>query len=142
MRRYLEFSLALLGIGGLMLLLFMALQRTRLQAEAATVQAEAAALQAQLLEVLTRRELYGTPLPVSDNPVDWVGTPPHAYLGPRQSEPDEHNIWYYHAPSRQLRYRYSDGRQACFQLARGRQRDQAAGVLGGIGLIHCPDIAP
>ncbi len=75
MRRYLEFALLAVMIGGLSLYLLRALESARADVEEAVVQADAAAIRISLMEIATRRAMLGGNYPDSDNPINWLGSP-------------------------------------------------------------------
>jgi len=139
MRRYYEFAVVVVIISILAVLLMHALGRTRSNMEEAGVQAEAAAIRNELLEVVAHRESFGGNLPKTDNPVDWVATKPHNYLGEVEAVPNEKAVWYFDQQAHELIYRFTDGHQARFRLSREAGRSDVRGVVAGIGLLRLDD---
>ena len=139
MRRYLEFALLAVMIGGLSLYLLRALESARADVEEAVVQADAAAIRISLMEIATRRALLGGNYPDSDNPMNWRGSPVGHYAGAFDSRPAGRSLWYFDNRQRELIYLFDDGRQARFRLARNGMVDAGRGAMGGIGLIRLPD---
>ncbi|MDR1709546.1 MAG: hypothetical protein LBS70_07490 [Candidatus Accumulibacter sp.] len=133
--RRLEFPLAVAIIGVLGALLINFLLEVRDEYEAAAMQSEAAALRVYLLERLARREAVGGPLPESRNPLAWIDYAPPNYVGERAAAPGEGHVWYYDTRREELIYRYRNGREARYRLARGTV-PAPAGTLGGIGLAR------
>ena len=139
MRRYLEFVLLAVMIGGLSLYLLRALESARADVEEAVVQADAAAIRISLMEIATRRALLGGNYPDSDNPMNWLGSPVGHYAGAFDARPAGRSLWYFDNRQRELIYLFDDGRQARFRLARNGMVDAGRGAMGGIGLIRLPD---
>src|SRR5574343_262847 len=139
MRRYLEFALLAVMIGGLSLFLLRALESARADVEEAVVQADAAAIRISLMEIATRRALLGGNYPDSDNPMNWLGSPVGHYAGAFDARPAGRSLWYFDNRQRELIYLFDDGRQARFRLARNGMVDAGRGAMGGIGLIRSPD---
>ena len=134
-RRY-EFPALVAIAGALSLFLMNALQEMRAEFEKTTVQSEAAALRVSLLDRLAHHQSVGGPLPQSKNPVVWAGYLPGNYRGERDGPSEEAGIWYYDTRRQELIYRYRAGNEARFRLARGAETANAAGSLGGIGLLR------
>lgn len=139
MRRQFEFAVVVVVIAVLAILAMQALQRARDEVEAAGVQAEAASLRAQLMERLAHHATFGGPLPVSDNPVDWIRMAPNNYRGAHDRAPEERRIWYYNNAARELVYVFDDGHQARFRLSRTAGSSGVWGVMGGVGLLRIED---
>ena len=139
MRRYLEFALLAVMIGGLSLYLLRALESARADVEEAVVQADAAAIRISLMEIATRRAMLGGNYPDSDNPMNWLGSPVGHYAGAFDARPAGRSLWYFDTRQRELIYLFDDGRQARFRLARNGMVDAGRGAMGGIGLARLPD---
>jgi hypothetical protein len=136
MRRYLEFALIIVVLGIVSLVMLHFLESARDDMEEASVQTMVQSIRTQMLESVAHRETAGGSLPSSDNPFDWVRTKPVNYLGVLEHEPEESSVWYYHAASRELIYRFRDGRTARFQLSRAARSSGLRGVMSGIGLVR------
>ena len=139
MRRYYEFFVVVVLLGILALVLMQSLGRVRGEMEEAGVQAEAAAIRTELIEAIVHRETFGGALPNSDNPVDWVSTPPRNYLGALEKGPEEKAVWYFDRHVNELVYRFRDGHRARFRLSRDAGRTGSRGVIAGVGLLRLED---
>lgn len=139
MRRYLEFALLAVMIGGMSLYLLRALESARSDVEEAVVQADAAAIRINLMEIATRRAMQGGNYPDSDNPMTWLGVPVGHYAGAFDTRPAGSSFWYFDDRQRELIYVFDDGRVARFRLVRNGIVDAGRGAMGGIGLIRLPD---
>lgn len=136
MRRYLEFAVMIVVLGILALVLLHFLESARDDMEEASVQTMVQSIRTQMLEAVAHRETAGGALPSSDNPFDWVNAKPANYLGVLEQAPEETSVWYYHPASRELIYRFRDGRSARFQLSRAARSSGLRGVMSGIGLVR------
>ena len=139
MRRYLEFALLAVMIGGLSLYLLRALESARSDVEEAVVQADVAAIRISLMEIATHRAMQGGNYPDSDNPMAWLGAPLGNYAGAFDTRPAGRSLWYFDNRQRELIYVFDDGRLARFRLARNGMVDAGRGAMGGIGLARLPD---
>ena len=104
--------------------------------EEAAVQSEVSALRVEILDRLSHREVFGGPLPASENPVDWAGRQPQPYAGSLDGPPQETGVWYFDTSARVLVYRSRHDADFRFRLVRGAGREQASAVLAGVGLIR------
>jgi hypothetical protein len=139
MRRYFEFFVVVILLGILGMVLVHQLDKMRSAMEEAGVQAESVNIRAQVLEALTHREAFGGRLPASDNPVDWMTTPPANYRGALDEMPDSVSVWYFDRRQKLLVYRFRDGHAARFRLSRDAGRSESRAVLAGIGLQRLED---
>lgn len=140
MRRYFEFSLVVLIISILAIILWQAIGRASVELEEAKMQADVAALKIGLMEVVTQRQINGGSLPVSDNPINWVSTPPGGYLGEVDGVPDGKSVWYFERRAKELVYRFRDGHRASFRLSRNAGVESDRAVVSGVGLLRLEDI--
>lgn len=134
--RKIELAVAASLFGIFLFLLLGALERVEQEGEEAAVQAEAAALRVELLDRLSHREAFGGPLPDSDNPVAWAGRAPPAYAGEFDEAPAARGVWYFDRRAGVLAYRFRQGGEARFRLARLAAARDSRGALGGVGLLR------
>lgn len=132
MRRYYEFAIAIILIGGMSLFLLASLDSVRSDMEEALVQSEAASMRLELAEAVVHRVASSGGLPQSDNPVDWVASKPASYRGAFDTTPDERSIWYFDRQAGELVYRFHDGSLARFRLGRGGGDGRL--VISGVSL--------
>lgn len=139
MRRYYEFALVVVILGLISLFLLQRLNAVRDEMEEATVQSEVASMQMQLIEKIAHRETFGGKLPASENPVDWLSSPPRAYLGSLDLAPAEVSVWYFDRSKKVMVYRFRDGHSAVFRLNRNTRQGENKGVLAGVSLQRQAD---
>jgi hypothetical protein len=140
MRRYLEFAVVILVISVLALILWKAIGRAGDELEEARMQADVSAIRIGLMEVVAQRQINGGGLPKSDNPVDWVATPPGAYLGEMDGVPDASSVWYFDSRAKELVYRFRDGHSARFKISRDARVESVRAVVAGVGLLRLEDV--
>lgn len=136
MRRYFEFALVVLLVAVLAVIVMRALGRAQRDMEEAGVQAEVASIRTQLLETVAHRETFGGRLPISDNPLDWVGSKPLNYVGESSEVPPQKGVWYFDKNNKMLVYLFRDGHAACFRLSRNASNSGNRGVVAGVGLLR------
>jgi hypothetical protein len=136
MRRQFEFAVVVMILTVLAVLLMQALERTRNELEDAGMQAEAASIRIQLMERMAHHATFGGVLPASDNPADWIRSPPANYLGALAQPPAARRVWYYNSGAQELVYVFNDGYQARFRLSRAAGARGAHGVMSGVGLLR------
>jgi hypothetical protein len=139
MRRYYEFALVVVILGLISLFLLQRLNGVRDEMEEATVQSDVASMQMQLLERIAHRETFGGTLPASENPVDWLPSPPRAYLGALDQVPAEVSVWYFDRRQKMMVYRFRDGHSAVFRLNRNTRQGENKGVFAGVSLQRQAD---
>jgi hypothetical protein len=139
MRRYYEFALVVVILGLISLFMLHRLNGVRDDMEEATVQSDVASMQMQLLEKIAHRETFGGSLPVSENPVDWLPSPPRSYLGGLDQAPAEASVWYFDLRQKVLVYRFRDGHSAIFRLNRNTRQGENKGVFAGVSLQRHED---
>ena len=139
MRRYYEFSLVFIVLGLISLFLLQRLNAVRDDMEGATVQLDVVSMQMHLLETIAHRETFGGTLPASENPVDWLPSPPRSYLGGLDQAPAEVSVWYFDRRQKTLVYRFRDGHSAVFRLNRNARQGENKGVLAGVSLQRQED---
>ena len=139
MRRYYEFSLVFIVLGLISFFLLQRLNAVRDDMEGATVQLDVVSMQMHLLETIAHRETFGGTLPASENPVDWLPSPPRAYLGELDQAPVEISVWYFDRSQKTLVYRFRDGHSAVFRLNRNARQGENKGVLAGVSLQRQED---
>jgi hypothetical protein len=136
MRRQFEFAVVVVILAVLAVLLMQALEGTRNELEEAGMQGEVSAIRIQLMERMAHHATFGGILPASDNPADWIRTPPGNYLGVLTQPPEERRVWYYNKSAQELVYVFNDGYQARFRLSRAAGARGAHGVISGVGLLR------
>jgi hypothetical protein len=139
MRRYYEFSLVFIVLGLISLFVLQRLNAVRDDMEGATVQLDVVSMQMHLLETIAHRETFGGTLPASENPVDWLPSPPRSYLGGLDQAPAEVSVWYFDRRQKTLVYRFRDGHSAVFKLNRNTRQGENKGVLAGVSLQRQED---
>ncbi len=139
MRRYYEFALVVVVLGLISLFMLQRLNAVRDNMEEATVQSDVASMQMHLLETIAHREIFGGTLPASENPVDWLPSPPRAYLGVLDQAPAENSVWYFDQRQKVLVYRFRDGHSAVFKLNRNTRQGENKGVFSGVSLQRHED---
>jgi hypothetical protein len=139
MRRYYEFSLVFIVLGLISLFVLQRLNAVRDDMEGATVQLDVVSMQMHLLETIAHRETFGGTLPASENPVDWLPSPPRSYLGGLDQGPAEVSVWYFDRRQKTLVYRFRDGHSAVFKLNRNTRQGENKGVLAGVSLQRQED---
>jgi hypothetical protein len=92
------------------------------------------------MEVVAQRQINGGSLPASDNPINWVATPPGGYLGEADGMPDGKSVWYFDRKAKELVYRFRDGHRARFRLSRNAGVESDRVVVSGVGLLRMEDI--
>lgn len=147
MRTPLRLEMAVPVAVALVLLTFLlsALSDTYQRSEQARVEQDIAALRLQIVERLTTRELYDAALPNSDNPLDWVlekslHIPSFSYQNRQEKNIDTETEsvrgqWFFHEPSRELRYRFNSPSKHLVRLKLVRQAEKNNPmVLRGVSL--------
>ncbi|AXS80579.1 hypothetical protein [Dechloromonas sp. HYN0024] len=140
MRRYYEFSIAVVIISVLAIVLWRAIGQAGGELEEARMQSDVSAIRIGLMEVVAHRETFGGGLPRSDNPIDWVGTAPGGYLGVTDGVPDQKSVWYFDRKTKELVYRFRDGHRARFRISRDAGVDSPRAVVAGVGLLRLDDM--
>lgn len=141
MRRYLEFSVAVLVISILSIILWKSIGRAGDELEEARMQADVAAIKIGLMEVVTQHQINGGELPKSDNPIDWIATPPGGYLGALDAVPAAKSVWYFDRRTRELVYRFRDEHRARFRISRDAGVESSRVVIAGVGLLRLGDMS-
>jgi len=135
-RRYAEFAVVALVLAALLTLLLMRLDTALDDMERTQVQNEVAGMRLDLLDVVAHREAFGGKLPGSDNPVEWIGHGPSAYIGAFPEAPRDRGIWYYDQGRRALIYRFKKGGEEAYHLSRAAGSGHGKSVLAGVGLLR------